>query len=335
MSAALLFLALAIPAGAEPTEWLSAKAEVPPPPGDGGSGSFVVGVPFRVSVEAKHNPGGIALIPEKLSLPEALAEREGARRHLRREESGEQIDRYELELIAFEPGDLSLPSIRLAFGSTVAETRPLEIHVVSGLDEDEQKVASSTLAEAIEELEKSAAQNPSPRAVNIPDYRPLYAAGALVLGLVGALLVRGYLRRRALRAQAAAPPPPPRPADEVALERLAVLAKTDRSGPRLQKAFWVELSEILRGYVGARFGFDSIELTVAELFDALERHPTPGLDRATLRRLLDLADLAKFAKLITPDEDCQDALHRGQGLVEATRPRPPPPAEAEGPEARP
>lgn len=320
----LLLAGCALPAWAEDSEWLTAKATATPTPQDGGPPSFIVGRPFRLDIEAAHPKGGIALLPEKLELPESLAERTESRRHLRREEPGEEIDRYELELIAFEAGDIDIPSLRLAFGSTVAATKRIPIVVVSGLAEDEQQVASSTRPEALAALEQSAAQNPAPRQVPIPDYRPLIWGGvALGLTLLAAALW-AWRRRRARAPALAAPAPPPRPAHELALERLAALARVERASDQQQKLFWVELSEVLRGYVGGRYGFDSIELTVAELLEVLEGLETPGLDRTRLKDLLVVADLAKFAKLVTPDEDCRSSLDAAVGLVEHSRPRPPP-----------
>jgi len=336
----LLLAAVALPASAEDGEWLNAKATATPTAEDGGAPSFVVGRPFRLDVEAAHPKGGVALLPEKLDLPDSLAERSESRRHLRRVEPGEEIDRYELELIAFEAGDIDIPSLRLAFGSTVAATKVIPIVVVSGLAADEQQVASSTRPEALAALEQSAAQNPAPRQVPIPDYRPLIWGGvALGLLALGAALW-AWRRRRALAPTPAKPAPPPRPAHELALERLAALSRVDRASDELQKAFWVELSEVLRGYVGGRYGFDSIELTVAELLEVLEGMKTPGLDQARLKNLLVVADLAKFAKLVTPDEDCQRSLESAVGIVEGSRPpsEPPPGAErapAEAPRSAP
>jgi len=72
------------------------------------------------------------------------------------------------------------------------------------------------------------------------------------------------------RAGAHRPAPPPRPAHEVALERL------DRLGARLGtsddlRPFIFELSEIIREYLGARFAFNSLELTTEELVLRLRR----------------------------------------------------------------
>jgi hypothetical protein len=313
MIAALLALAL--------ISQVEARAEIEAPRNDAGALDLVVGSPFHLVVTSRHPQGEVALLPEPLELGSAVGERRSERRHDRSSEGDLEIDRYRLELVAFEPGDHTLPAIPLAFGSTQAATMPISIIVRSGLGEDEQLVAASTIAEAMAELEQMAAPNPSPRSIEVPDPRPIWAiaaAAALALAAIAGLAIRKRLGRKVI---AGPPPRPPRPAHEVALERLEALRKGDHLARAEHKAFHVELSEILRGYAGARFGFDSIELTVAELFDELDRRSTPGLDRGRLRSILELSDFVKFAKLEPAIDESRAALEGALAIVRDTTPR--------------
>jgi len=285
------------------------------------AGAYAVGAPFRLIIEAKHAPGEIAVLPESLDLGSALGERLAVRRLLRSDASGKQIDRYELELIAFESGTVTIPAIPLALGSTTASTLPITLDVVSSLDEEIRPVAASTLAEAMPELEKVAATDPDPDRITIPDYRPLGLIGALVLA---ALIAWAFMRWRRRENLEPAYVPPPRPAHELAIERLRALMQRPRATPEEQKAFYVDLSEIVRAYLGGRYGFDSLELTVDELFRALEPLETPSLDRAKVRRMLDTADLVKFAKLVTEDDEAVAHGKWAMTMVDATRPPPEP-----------
>jgi len=300
------------------SDWLKITAEVVIP-----QGGLTVGSPFTLVVEARHPPGAVALLPEALPLPEALAERIKQRKHVRRAEGDAEVDRYELELLAFDAGEQTIGPIELAFGSTKAVSRDLVIDIASGLAEAEQPVATSTLPEAMAELERMAATNPPPRAVMVEDYSLVYGAGALFGLLVGFLLVRRLLRRWKQREVVveAPPPPPPRPAHEVALERLEALREDDPMAQGEHKTFWVALSEILRAYVGDRYTFDSVELTVAELAAQLRTMRTPGLDLAVLEKILNEADLAKFAKYVPSDAEAHSALNGAFDVVERTRAR--------------
>lgn len=301
------------------SEWLevNARAELP----DGGA--IGLGEPFRLVIEAKHMPGGVALLPEEIPFDGRFAERRGARRHVRSGDRESETDRYELEVLAFEAGDLTLPPIPLAFGSTRTETPRISLRIQTGFSDAELPVATSTRPEAIAELESFAASDPPAKIVFVDDYTLAWlGAGALLIALFGMIAWR-LLRRRTSRAPALSRAPPPRPAHELALERLEALRRSGLLDRGDVKSFHAEISAIVREYVGARFGFDSLDLTVQELLGILFGKNAPGLDLAQLKTLLESCDLVKFAKY-TPDlVEATTALNAAVGIVERTRPHEP------------
>lgn len=301
------------------SDWLKVTAKIVPPK----DGPLTVGAPFTLVIEAAHAPGGVALLPQALPLPEGLAERLSERAHTRSDEGGAEIDRFELELLAFDAGPQTIAPIELALGSTKAVSRELVVEIASGLADSELPVATSTLPEALAELERMAATNPPPRSVMVSDYGLLYGGGALAAVIIGALLLRRLLARLKARQALAPPPPPPppRPAHEVAFERLEALRAADPLARGEHKVFWVTLSEILRAYVGSRYHFDSVELTVAELVGTLRTMRTPGLELGQLERILNEADLAKFAKYVPSDAEAHSALNGAFDVVDHTKPR--------------
>jgi hypothetical protein len=291
--------------------WIEAVATIQAP--DAGDGTIGLGAPFRLEIVARHPKGGIALLPSELDLG-AFGERTSARTHRRLSDGAAEIDHYELELVPFETGDHSIPRIELAFGSTIGATSPISVVVRSGLTEDEAKVATSTLPQAIGELETMAVLDPPSEVIRGPDYALLYAlAGAVVL-LASIVLLRRLMARR--KVEVVPPPPPPRPAHEVARERLAGLDAM--AGLEDLKPFFIEVSEILRAYVGSRYRFDSLDLTVGELMAELERRETRGLDRIRLEALLSQADLVKFAKYGAVEREAREALETAKAIVDAT-----------------
>jgi hypothetical protein len=317
----LAALALAQKASAQPSpagDWLDVSAHLVLPENKRTIG---VGEPFKLVIEARHSPGGVALLPERLELSEELAERPSARKHERTVGADAEVDRYELELLAFEAGPRPIPAIPLALGSTSAATPRLEVEVATTFTEEQLPVATSTLAEAAPEVEKLAAPTPPPEPVMVEDYTAAWVVGALLLAaLLAALLYRSLMRRRA-SPTAEPPPPPPRPAHEVALEALRRLEASGHLAGGRHKELFAELSTILRAYVGGRYGFDSLELTQEELLAMLMRRDTPGLDVDALAEVLERADLVKFAKYEASPSEGRDALARAFGLVEASRPR--------------
>src|SRR5260370_18880350 len=94
-----------------------------------------------------------------------------------------------------------------------------------------------------------------------------------------------------------APAVPRRPAEEVALEKLRALAAGGNYTADGFRPFYFALSEIVREYLGARYGFDSLELTTTELLEALERHaPRKAAPLRDIEQLFGAWDLVKFAK---------------------------------------
>lgn len=306
-------------AGAAPEaseEWLEVSAHVAAKDG----GTIAVGEPFHLLIEARHAVGQVALLPEDLPFDSRVSERKSARTHRRDGDAKVETDRYDLELLAFEPGEIEIAKIPLALGSTRAATPALKIEIGTGFRDSELPIATSTRAEAMAELEKMAAEDPSTRAVLIDDYRPLYAACGLAALVLAGLLIRRLWTRKRPQEVSVAPVAPPRPAHEVALERLEALRRSGLLEKKDFKAFFAVLSEILREYAGARYGFESLELTVDELIDALAPLRTPGLESGRLKTLLDRADLVKFAKYAPDTVEASDALNTAFAIVEQTRP---------------
>ena len=126
-------------------------------------------------------------------------------------------------------------------------------------------------------------------------------------------------------------PPPLSPYDE-AMVRLRELEATDLRVPEAIKGFYVDLSDVLRTYLARRLGTRAKERTTRELVQNLQQYagPVPLPDEVTtrVRRVLELADFAKFADARPPVEAGQEALRETRttlDLVEtALRPKPAP-----------
>lgn len=150
---------------------------------------------------------------------------------------------------------------------------------------------------------------------------------ALVVGLLVALLVRAWRRRP----KPVPPPPPPRPPWEVALEELfdVKLAKLVDQG-RFAEHF-DRVSDAVRRYLGARYGFDGLETTTHEALGSL-RKVSPRIPMlGDIEEFLQEADLVKFAKLSPEETACHAALGRAEEIVRRTMPQrdPRPVASAE------
>jgi hypothetical protein len=235
---------------------------------------------------------------------------------------GKMRREFVLTVAAYQPGALEIPAVEVTYFGKGGEV----------LSARTQAIAVTITSLIANEPEPKLKENAGPVPVIQRDYLYAYIAGGLAAAGLGAVLAL-FIRRR-LRARAAhRPAPPPRPAHEVALERLdrlgAQLATSDDLRP-----FIFELSEIIREYLGARFAFDSLELTTEELVLRLRRRvpvqEMRGFVLGEVEGWLAGCDLVKFAKVSPSMAEARGALETGIRMVESTRPRPEPRVGAPG-----
>ena len=140
---------------------------------------------------------------------------------------------------------------------------------------------------------------------------PWFAVGVLVLaGTVGGLLV--WLRRADQRARTTA--------FERAIERLERLQRRGLPGSADLDAWYVELSDIVRRYIEARFGLRAPELTTEEFLAEAGRSAelTPS-HRSLLSAFLERCDRVKFARYSPGDTESHEALQLARQFLRETR----------------
>jgi hypothetical protein len=226
---------------------------------------------------------------------------------------GKMRREWTLKVAAYEPGELNIPPVELTYlgkGGELrsARTEPVPVKITSLLA-NEPEPALKDIAPPVRVMER--------------DLLLLYVAaglGAAALGGVVTVLVRRKLRARALLR----PPPPARPPHEIALERLDRLGAGGFADDADHRPFTFELSEVIRDYLGARFGFDSLELTTEELVAELHRRAAGELVMGEIDGWLAGCDLVKFAKVSPSANEARGALETAIRIVESTRPRPQP-----------
>jgi len=143
------------------------------------------------------------------------------------------------------------------------------------------------------------------------------AGAAAVAALLWAAAVLGRRLRQIRQVRAADPPLTP---EEQALQRIAALRARAPWTRGEGRAAIFELSEIMRGYLGARLGFDALDLTTDELLGELRRRRILGLDLTELTEDFSWEDLVKFAKVEPTSEECVHALDNARDLIDRTRP---------------
>lgn len=143
------------------------------------------------------------------------------------------------------------------------------------------------------------------------------AIGAL-LGVAGVFFFRWWRRRPQVVVV-----PPPRLPWLTALDELEAIRRSKLIAENRTAEYFDRVSNCVRKYLGARYGFDGLESTTDEMRAVLKRvrPQVPGLKR--ISSFLEECDLVKFARATPDGEACLDALARGEEIVRTTIPTAP------------
>ena len=106
---------------------------------------------------------------------------------------------------------------------------------------------------------------------------------------------------------------------ELALKRLSQLEGEKLWQQGEIKAYYVQLSNIVREYLENRFHILALESTTDEIMQQLSYRLNDVKQQEDIRKLLQMSDLAKFAKMIPLASENQTALEEARAFVKDTR----------------
>ena len=283
-----------------------------------------VGDPIRVSVVAVAKSAIPVNLPGSLDLGafSLLSREEGPVQNLG---DGRVKREFTLSVAAYEPGDAELPAIEVTYLGArgdvkTVRTQPVAIKIASVIaNEPEPALKEGTTTVSVLEENRL----------------PLYVDGGVLAAALGALISFFIVRKLRMRPGERLGPPP-RPAHEIALERLDRLGAYGFIENADNRPFYFAVSEIIRDYLGGRYGFDSLEMTTDELGDELQRRAGRELLLSEVKGWLAACDLVKFAKVSPGAAEARGTLEGAIRIVTTSRPVPEPlaPHPAPAPEAR-
>ncbi len=228
------------------------------------------------------------------------------------EATGEGLRKtFSIRLQHFAPGAAQVPGFALTYvdpqGAIQTVTVPPTGFTVDALLANE--------AEPERKLEDP------PISIDYPNTLAETIVYSVLATLVGATLVWLVLRRLWRRRRATVLVPAI-PAHVVALGALDELERSTLLADGLVQDYYVQLTEIGKGYVERRFGIDALDRTTDEIRDALRRDPNQvaPLAAGDIVEFLDRSDLVKFARMQPDQGEAKDALGFVRDLVERSVP---------------
>ncbi|MDE5872112.1 MAG: hypothetical protein K2H22_09245, partial [Muribaculaceae bacterium] len=152
----------------------------------------------------------------------------------------------------------------------------------------------------------------------MPDW--LYDLWWLWLILIAAVVAAVYFGRKYRKTgKFITLPEKPQPKPwTVALERLETLKTKNLWENGMEKEYFTELTDILRDYLYARFGINAMEMTSRQIMQTLASQSDVREQRGYVRKILDIADFVKFAKVRPLPADNVEAYENAVNFVKET-----------------
>ena len=151
----------------------------------------------------------------------------------------------------------------------------------------------------------------------LSDYLP-YVYTALSFILIGLLFF--YLSRlRKEKPEAKEEEIIIRPAHEIALEKLKILEEKELWQNDRVKEYQSQLTYVIREYLENRYGISALEMTTDEIISQLKAKDFEMKWKDGLKRILQIADLVKFAKATPPLTINQEFMDEARDFVSNTK----------------
>ncbi len=217
---------------------------------------------------------------------------------------------FTVQMSAFELGQKKTPQLLFDVATpTVAGTFSIpgvDVEIVGTLPADAGKKG-----EDLRDIR-------SPVDVAVRTWRLLWVLAALIVLALAAWALVKFLRRP--RAAASEAPTLVEALEVRTRKALDALRLEDLPTQGRVREFYFRLSEIVRGYLGERYGFDAMESTTPELIDSLQRLHTPGLPMGQLQNFANESDFVRYAKAAVTPDICKGALELAYSIVQTTTP---------------
>jgi hypothetical protein len=140
----------------------------------------------------------------------------------------------------------------------------------------------------------------------------------VVLLIVGGIVAWYFIKNK--KVEIPKPAPPAESLQQRTLRQLAELDAQQLWQKKQVKEYYVQLTDIIRGYIEQRFNTPAMELTTDEILYKAQYHRELQPYHSLLANLLTTADLAKFAKAQPLPQEHMDAMEKAKQLVITSKP---------------
>lgn len=232
--------------------------------------------------------------------------------------SGRLQINYVVPVQAFDSGTYVLPPLWFVAGRDSAASAPLNLQIVPV-----KALATDTISPMAGVVEGKGATIMD----SVPDWLYYYWWVILLVLLLASGACWYISRRKAAKPLVPKPVKVIDPAEE-ALASLKNLKERKLWEQGREKEYFTDLTDILRRYLVRRFDINAMEMTSSQIIRALSESDA-NRSRDFVRRVLDMADFVKFAKVRPLPADNVKAYNDAYDFVTETAKKPEPEAGKE------
>ncbi|MBC8042556.1 MAG: hypothetical protein IAF08_03845 [Rhizobacter sp.] len=232
------------------------------------------------------------------------------------------FEKIQITLAVFDTGAQTIPFARLRYLEDAASAKEGAVDI-----EGKTIYVRSVLpADAKDVADIKPVQEPP-----VPLWIYLAIAGVILMIALSAFLIYRYLKARK-------PAPikerrmPVKSAFDEATERLQALQSYPLESEEESKKFYSELSDITREFIEQHYRIAAMEQITPEIVNAILISERRAVETDRIKKILDKADLVKFAKFYPSKLEAKESLSLAFGAIEVARPKP---MEAVNPSALP
>lgn len=248
-------------------------------------------VSYALFADSTHVPNNVELMEQHIDTTDV---------------KGENVITFSHTLTAWEARNYELPAQTVSVDGKTYTTNRLAFDV-KAVDVDTTATALARPADDVQKLP-----------FDLNEWLPYFWLSVTVVGLlVLAFFIYLRLKSKRLLVRPRKNQHPLLP-HEKALQAINKVKAENNEGVDDQKAYYTALTDILRQYLADRFGINAMEMTSSEIVDRLrsERDQAKLLE---LEHVFRTADLVKFAKYSTPDDERTYSLTNVVAYIEETK----------------
>lgn len=272
------------------------------------STNMMIGEQMKMTIELQYSDNTEVLMPKNIQLGNNIEVLNG-RDSLAKIADNEFLITKEMIITSFDSGIYNIPAIPIAIKEEGKNwdtifSKPIQLTVISPVIDTTQTFApiKDIFQEALSFKE---------------DILPIILAASGVIILI--VLVWLFVRKKEKNPVKVSEPAIEIPAHIIALKALKELDSKQLWQQEQFKAYYSELSYIMRDYLENRFDINALESVTDEILRNLQPFAINKIQIEHLKNILQTADLVKFAKVQPNESEHQNMMQLSIAFVEETQ----------------